>query len=150
MTMERPEQELLSNPRSDRVKAVARLSGRSARQRAGRFVVEGPQAVREAVALAAGGLPPGAPGTLRDLYATIEAAQRYPQIVDAAGRVDVAARLVTDEVFAAMVAETGTLTPQGLLAVCDLISAGLGPVLDGRRRWSRCSPRSATRATPAR
>jgi RNA methyltransferase, TrmH family len=132
MTMERPEQELLSNPRSDRVKAVARLSGRSARQRAGRFVVEGPQAVREAVALAAGGLPPGAPGTLRELYATVEAAQRYPQIVDAADRAGVAARLVTDEVFAAMVAGTGTLTPQGMLAVSDLISAGLAPVLDGR------------------
>jgi TrmH family RNA methyltransferase len=133
MTMERPEQELLSNPRSDRVRAVARLSGRSVRQRVGRFVVEGPQAVREAVALAAeAGRASGAPGTLRELYATPEAGQRFPEIIDAAGRVGVAARLVTGEVFAAMVAETGTLSPQGLLAVCELISLDLASVLDRR------------------
>jgi RNA methyltransferase, TrmH family len=133
MTMERPEQEPLSNPRSDRVKAVARLSGRSARQRAGRFLVEGPQAVREAVALAAGGGPPsGAPGTLRELYATVQAAERFPEIIEVADRVGVTARLVTDEVFAAMVADEGTLSPQGLLAVSDLISVGLASVLDGR------------------
>ena len=48
---ERPERRgVLSNPRSDRVRAVRRLAGRSARERAGRFLVEGPQAVREAVA----------------------------------------------------------------------------------------------------
>ena len=43
---------MLSNPRSDRVKAVRALSGRSVRERTGRFLVEGPQAVREAVRLA--------------------------------------------------------------------------------------------------
>ena len=41
--------EILTNPRAERVKAVRALSGRSVRKRAGRFVVEGPQAVREAV-----------------------------------------------------------------------------------------------------
>ena len=41
--------EILTNPRAERVKAVRALAGRSVRQRAGRFVVEGPQAVREAV-----------------------------------------------------------------------------------------------------
>jgi len=140
---ERPEQVLLSNPRSDRVKAVARLSGRSARLRAGRFVVEGPQAVREAVALtiAGPGAIPGAvrgvtsaavPGAVRELYATREAAQRYPEIVDAAASVRIFARPVTDEVLAAMLADGGTLSPQGLLAVCDLITVDLDPIL--RRR----------------
>ena len=117
---ERPEQALLSNPRSDRVKAVARLSGRSARLRAGRFAVEGPQAVREALA---------SPGSVREFYATAEAAQRYPEIVAAAGAL---ARPVTDEVLAAMLADGGTSTPQGLLAVCDLISVPLEPVLERR------------------
>ena len=41
--------EILTNPRAERVKAVRALSGQSVRRRAGRFVVEGPQAVREAV-----------------------------------------------------------------------------------------------------
>ncbi len=142
---ERPEQVLLSNPRSDRVKAVARLSGRSARLRAGRFVVEGPQAVREAVALsvaepaaqprewrsARAGRGP-TPGAVRELYATHEAAQRYPEIVDAAASAGIVARPITDEVLTAMLAEGGTLSPQGLVAVCDLITVDLEPVL--RRR----------------
>lgn len=121
MTSERPEQEPLSNPRSDRVRAVARLSGRSARRRAGRFLVEGPQAVREAVTFR--------PGAVRELYATRTAAQRHAPILDTAAAAGVGVRLVTDDVLAAMVLDGGTLTPQGLLAVCDLLDAGLGPVL---------------------
>ena len=39
----------LTNPRSDRVKAVRALSRRSVRSRTGRFLVEGPQSVREVV-----------------------------------------------------------------------------------------------------
>ena len=53
------------------------LSGRSVRQRAGRFVVEGPQAVREAVLAGA---------DVHDVYVTAESAQRYPEIVDGAQR----------------------------------------------------------------
>ena len=41
---------MLTNPRSDRVKAVRALSRRSVRSRTGEFLAEGPQAVREAVA----------------------------------------------------------------------------------------------------
>ena len=69
---------------------------------------------------------------LRELYATVEAAQRYPEIVDAAATVGVFARPVTDEVLAAMLADGGTSTPQGLLAVCDLIAVPLEPVLAAR------------------
>jgi RNA methyltransferase, TrmH family len=130
MPAERPEQVLLSNPRSDRVKAVARLSGRSARLRAGRFVVEGPQAVREAVAHTAARA--AQPGTVRELYATAEAAGRHPEIIDAAAAAGIDARRVTDEVLAAMLADGGTLSPQGLLAVCDLIAVELEPVLSRR------------------
>src|SRR3954451_4412122 len=140
---ERPEQELLSNPRSDRVKAVARLSGRSARLRAGRFVVEGPQAVREAIThtldARAARLPGGdrqsrggraaVPGVVRELYATPPAAERYPQLLAEAAAAGIVARPVTEPVLAAMLADGGTLSPQGLRAVCDLITVGLEPVL---------------------
>jgi TrmH family RNA methyltransferase len=129
MPTERPEQEPLSNPRSDRVKAVARLSGRSARLRAGRFVVEGPQAVREAVALQV-----EAGAGLRELYATVEAAARHGDILDAAAGAGIHPRLITGEVLEAMLADAGTLTPQGLLAVCDLVSAELSVVLAGKPR----------------
>src|SRR3954453_1884249 len=96
---ERPEQELLSNPRSDRVKAVARLSGRSARLRAGRFVVEGPQAVRDAITHTsnAGGVVPGVVG---ELSATRPAAERYSQLLAEAAAAGIVARPVTEPVLA--------------------------------------------------
>ncbi|MBE1876488.1 TrmH family RNA methyltransferase [Myceligenerans pegani] len=67
----------LANPRADRVRQVRALSGRSARSRHGLFLVEGPQGVREAVRWAPD-------GTVRDVYLTAAAAERYPEIVDAA------------------------------------------------------------------
>ncbi|MBI4942378.1 MAG: RNA methyltransferase [Actinobacteria bacterium] len=113
---ERPGPAPLANPRSDRVKAVRRLSGRSARVREGRFAVEGPQAVREAVA---------GPGVLA-LYATDDAAGRHAAILDAARARGVEPVPVTDEVMAAM---TETVTPQGLLAVCRLVDVPLADVV---------------------
>lgn len=55
----------LDNPRSERVRRVAELSNRKARERAGRFAIEGPQSVREAVRYA--------PGVIRDLYVACDA-----------------------------------------------------------------------------
>lgn len=39
----------LTNPRAERIKRVAALADRKARERAGKFLIEGPQCVREAV-----------------------------------------------------------------------------------------------------
>ena len=123
---------MLSNPRSDRVRAVARLSGRSARLRAGRFLVEGPQSVREAIAHTSLPVPGVAGGRVRELYVTEAAAERHADILDAADAAGIEARPVTDQVFAALVGEGGTNTPQGLLAVCDLIGADLADVVARR------------------
>lgn len=109
--------ELLSNPRAERVRTVARLSGRAARRRAGLFLAEGPQAVREAVPA----------GVVRDLYATEEAARRHADVVEAAAAAGVAARLCTGQVLAAM---ADTVTPQGLLAVCRFTDRPLAEALD--------------------
>ncbi|MFV0460819.1 MAG: TrmH family RNA methyltransferase [Actinomycetales bacterium] len=112
--------EILSNPRSERVRAVHRLSGRSARRRAGRFIAEGPSCVREAIRTAAA----------EEVYLTPEAAQRYPEFLGAlADHPRVRHWLVTDEVLAAM---SDTVSPQGVLAVCpvpqdrieDVLAAG--------------------------
>ena len=78
---ERPAAAVLSNPGSDRVRAVRRLTGRSARRREGRFVAEGPQAVAEAVGAHADAVRAGARAVVRELYATPDAAQRYPDLV---------------------------------------------------------------------
>ena len=53
---------MLENPRSPRVRAVAKLSKRAARQETGLFLLEGPQAVREAIEYR--------PELLRELYVT--------------------------------------------------------------------------------
>lgn len=39
---------VMSNPQADRVRDIAKLRTRSARTKKGQFLVEGPQAVREA------------------------------------------------------------------------------------------------------
>ena len=68
---------MLTNPRADRVRSVRALSKRPVRERTGRFAVEGPQGVREAVRYAA--------PRVRDVYVTTEALTRYAaDIVDPA------------------------------------------------------------------
>lgn len=73
---ERPDE--LRNPRADRVRRVSRLSGRSARSRLGRHLVEGPQAVREALRWA--------PGQVEEIYLAPTAARRDPELAEAVTR----------------------------------------------------------------
>ncbi|HEY8719142.1 RNA methyltransferase [Pengzhenrongella sp.] len=108
---------VLDNLRADRVKAVRALSGRSARERAGRFLAEGPQAVREAVRF----------GAVRDLYLTGAAAERYDEIVDFARERSIHVQLASDDVLAAMSPDA-----QGILAVVEQETATLDDVLATR------------------
>jgi TrmH family RNA methyltransferase len=112
---------VLDNPRAERVKAVRRLGRRVARERTGRFVAEGPQAVREAV------LAHGRSGdVIAALYVTPEAADRYADELDLARAAGLRPVPVTGEVLAAM---TDTVTPQGLVAVCATVDRPLDDVL---------------------
>ena len=121
-TSERPQAQLLTNPRSDRVREVAKLAGRSARQRQESFLAEGPQAVREALRLHEARRLAGGAGVVEDVYLTAETLARYPEF----GAV-VPPRMVTAEVLAAM---SSTVTPQGALAVCRFIDSSLASVLE--------------------
>lgn len=94
----------VSNPRSDRVKAVRALSGRPARSRHQQFLVEGPQGVREAVRHGA--------RLVRDVYVTSSAADRYAEIVDDALAEGLHVHLTTPDAFEAMSSDA-----QGILAV---------------------------------
>ena len=115
---------VLANPRSERVKAVKALSKRPVRERTGRFAVEGPQGVREAVRWAA--------PRVRDVYLTPEALGRYAHdIAEPARAAGLRVHEVTPEVLAAM-AETDA--PQGALAVVDTSTGELGSVLDAGPR----------------
>ncbi|MBN0041561.1 RNA methyltransferase [Cellulosimicrobium cellulans] len=94
----------MTNPRSDRVKAVRALAGRPARSRHGQFLVEGPQGVREAVR--------HAPEHVRDVYVTPASGDRHPEIVDDARAAGLHVHVATTEVLTAMSADA-----QGVLAV---------------------------------
>ena len=52
--------EVIANPKAERIRRVAELAERKGRKRAGRFLVEGPQSVRE--------LLTWHPDIVRDLY----------------------------------------------------------------------------------
>jgi TrmH family RNA methyltransferase len=79
--------------RSDRVRAVRRLWKKSGRMKSGRFVVEGMQGVREALAA----------GVVEQLY-SVEPME--------------GATIVSSEVLSAM---SETVTPQGVVAVCRML-----------------------------
>ena len=101
-----------------RLAAARRLTRRSARREAGRFLAEGAQAVREALAADA----------VVELFATAEAIERHPALT--AGAAEISAR------DAAALSET--VTPQGLVAVCRLDRPALAGLLAGRPRLIAC------------
>lgn len=112
---------ILSNVGSERVRRVAGLIRRQARNRFGRFLVEGPQGVREAVR--------HAPDAVHDVYATPEAARRHAGIWQEAEAAGLYRHLVTDEVMRAMSPDA-----QGVLAVVAVPGdQALAPVLRGAR-----------------
>lgn len=114
-----PEQ---ASVRSPRVKAAQRLAKRAFRARERRFLAEGPQAVREAVAR---------PGAVVELFTTREAAARHPEILAAAAEAGVVPLVVGADVMAAL---CQTVTPQGLVAVCTWLDLPRDEVLVGRPR----------------
>jgi TrmH family RNA methyltransferase len=99
---------VLENPRSPRVRAVAKLSKRSARQETGLFLLEGPQAAREALAYV--------PATVLELFATPSAMERHTDVRDAARTAGIDIQFTTEDVLDAM---ADTVTPQGIVAVAQ-------------------------------
>ena len=97
---------MLDNPRAPRVKAVAKLATRGARSETGLFLLEGPQAVAEALAYR--------PQLIVELYATPTALERYQDIAATAVDAGVDVEFVSEEVLATM---ADTVTPQGFIAV---------------------------------
>lgn len=114
---------MIDNPRSPRVRAVAKLEKRSARADTGLFLLEGPQAVAEALQYRA--------GFLVELYITASARDRHAELVRAAvdARLDV--QTVSDQVLAAM---ADTITPQGVVAVAHQFTTVLDELLAGGPR----------------
>lgn len=112
----------LISPRSPRVTAAKRLAKRSFRGKERRFIAEGPQAVREAVDHRG---PDGTP-TLIELFATVETAERYADIVDAAHAAGARVHLAGDDVLAEI---SQTITPQGIVGVCHFLDSPFEEIL---------------------
>ncbi|MGI5156683.1 TrmH family RNA methyltransferase [Microbispora sp. CA-102843] len=103
----------LTNIKSPRVKAARRLTKRAFRDRDRAFLAEGPQAVREALALK---------DVTVELFATVESETRHADIVAAAVAAGVPVHRASGEVMSEL---TQTVTPQGLLAVCRFVHVPL-------------------------
>ena len=108
---------MLENPRSPRVRAVAKLTKRSARNGSGLFLLEGPQAVREALLYR--------PSSIVDLYATPGAWERHTDLRDGAEKHGIYVTIASEAVVDAM---ADTVTPQGVVAVAKQWPANLDDV----------------------
>ena len=97
---------MLENPRTPRVRNIAKLSRREVRKDTGLYLLEGPQAVREALTYR--------PDTIVELFATPTALERHGDIRTLLTDEDIEAEYVTEQVLDAM---ADTVTPQGFLAV---------------------------------
>ena len=114
---------MIDNPRSPRVRGVAKLAKRDARSETGLFLLEGPQAVAEALTYR--------PELLVELFVTPTALDRYADIGRAAREADLEVEFVTEQVLDAM---ADTVTPQGVIAVCRQFPTSLKDILgDGPR-----------------
>ena len=122
--------ETMANPRADRVRDVAKLATRAARNRRRRFLAEGPQAVREALRLDAERRAEGRDAVVAEVYASEACLDRYPEIAGPAAATG-QLRLATDDVLAAM---ADTVNPQGVVAVCTMLDVALEDVLARRPR----------------
>ncbi len=105
---------------------VAKLVGRSGRLKRRQFLAEGPQSVREALkahtdCLSAGGSP-----VVEALYATVECLKKYPELMESARGTRLQVRIASEMVLAAM---TDTVSPQGIVAVCNFVDVPLTEVL---------------------
>lgn len=98
---------MLDNPRSPRVRAVAKLAKKAARAETGLFLIEGPQAASEVLGFR--------PDLIVELYATPTALERYTDIAQTAVDAGVDVEFVTEDVLEAM---ADTVTPQGFVGVC--------------------------------
>ncbi|WP_069772855.1 RNA methyltransferase [Streptomyces sp. LUP30] len=116
----------LISPRSPRVSAARRLAKRNFRGKERLFLAEGPQAVREAAVHRADG-----PSTLVELFATVEAAERYADVIaearSAGARIHLAAEQVIEDV-------STTVTPQGLVGICRFLDTPFEGILAARPR----------------
>jgi RNA methyltransferase, TrmH family len=95
------------------VKAARQLAKRAFRDRSRLFLAEGPQAVREALAV---------DGVLTELFVTGPGRVRHPELAEQAAASGAPVHEVSGEVMAEL---AQTITPQGVLGVCRFVDQPL-------------------------
>lgn len=110
---------MLDNPRSPKVRAVAKLAKKDRRAEARMFLVEGPQALREALV--------HGPELLIDVFVTQAAYDRHSDLVQLAKESSIELTLCTDAVIHHM---ADTVTPQGVVAVAHYLDASFDAILE--------------------
>jgi TrmH family RNA methyltransferase len=101
---------------SPRLKAARRLTKRAFRQREQAFLAEGPQAVAEAFRYGA---------RVTDLFVTAPARGRHHDLVAEIADAGIPVHVVSGEIMDEL---AQTVTPQGLLAVCDFVDVPLASI----------------------
>jgi TrmH family RNA methyltransferase len=104
---------------SPRLKAARRLTKRAFRQRERAFLAEGPQAVAEAFHCGA---------RVTDLFVTAPARSRHHDLVAEVAAGGIPVHVVNGEIMDEL---AQTVTPQGLLAVCDFVDVPLAELIAG-------------------
>lgn len=102
---ERPDQSPITSPRSERVRKVAALAGRSARRKQQMFRVEGPQSIRSLLARRA--------DVVREVFTTARADAAHPELGDLAREAGIPVHEVEDQIIRAMVREDSAGTNAG-------------------------------------
>jgi RNA methyltransferase, TrmH family len=115
----------LTDVRSPRVKAAKRLLKRSFREQDRAFLAEGPQAVREALINAGTNADDSGTG-VRELFVTADARGRHPELMERAVALGVPVHLASGAVLGEL---SETVTPQGVVAVCDVLDVALAAAL---------------------
>ncbi|MFT4232970.1 MAG: RNA methyltransferase [Leucobacter sp.] len=115
-------EEILSNPKAARVKRAAALARKKDRREQGRFLVEGPQAVRELLAHRA--------DLAETVYASLGNEPWQHEVDRLASDAGVRVERATEDVIAAM---SETVNPQGVVAVARTWESDLARVLTGAR-----------------
>lgn len=111
---------MIESARNQRVREVRRLAQKSERAERGEFVLEGPQAVREALL--------ARPELIVELFATPTAYERHADLATLAETAGLEVLFASEEAVDAM---SDTRNPQGIVAVAKQFPTAIKRVFDG-------------------
>ncbi|MFM8927511.1 MAG: TrmH family RNA methyltransferase [Rhodoluna sp.] len=113
---------MLNDPKAAKVRGVAKLVKKDARQETGLFLLEGPQGLKEAL---------DRPKLILEVFATEEALSRHADLFARLETLRIQVQLVSESVLKVM---CDTNTPQGVLAVCHQLDVTVEEVIESKPR----------------